>query len=140
MPTHQTTNTGTRALARRLALLCLLLPYLISGMLKLLDFSSAQAEVAGLLGALVNEMALAPLTIAVIALQLGGSVLLWHGKRMAWLGGLALAMFTLAATFMAHTWWPLPLGPDRTHAFNSFWEHIALGGALVLAALGERAS
>lgn len=140
MPTHQTTNTGTWPLARRLALLCLLLPYLISGMLKLLDFSSAQAEVAGLLATPVNEVTLVTLTAAVIALQLGCSILLWHGGKMAWLGGLALAMFTVAATFLAHNWWPMPPGPDRTHAFNSFWEHIALFGALVFAALGEQAS
>lgn len=123
-------------LLRRLALLGLLLPYLISGVMKLLDFGGAQAEVAGLLGA----VAVAPLAAAVIVLQLGGSVLLLHGGRLAWLAGVALAAFTLAATFLAHRWWGLPPGPDRAHAFNGFWEHIALVGALLYAALTEPAA
>lgn len=121
---------------RRLALLALLLPYLISGVLKLLDFAGAQAEVAGLLG----PIAVAPLTVAVIALQLGGSALLLSGGRLAWLGGIALAVFTLIATGLAHTWWQLPPGPDRAHAFNGFWEHIALVGALLFVALREPAA
>ncbi len=119
---------------RRLALLGLLLPYFISGVLKLLDFAGAQAEVAGLLGG----AAVLPLTAAVIAAQLGGSALLLGGGRLAWLGGLALAAFTLAATILAHRWWPLPPGPDRAHAFNTFWEHIALVAALLYAAQVER--
>lgn len=119
---------------RRLALLALLLPYLISGVLKLLDLAGAQAEVADLVGG----MAVAPITAAVIALQLGGSALLLRGGPLAWLGGVALAAFTLAATFLAHRWWPLPPGPDRAHAFNSFWEHIALAAALLYAAQVER--
>lgn len=83
---------------RRLALLGLVLPYLVSGVLKALDFAVAQAEVAGLIGG----TAVAPITAAVIALQLGGSALLLRGGRLAWLGGVALAVFTLAATFLAH--------------------------------------
>ncbi|MBI3346850.1 MAG: DoxX family protein [Burkholderiales bacterium] len=112
----------------------MLLPYLISGVLKLLDFAGAQAEVAGLLGG----VAVLPLTAAVIAVQLGGSALLLGGGRLAWLGGVALAAFTLAATFLAHRWWGVPPGPDRAHAFNGFWEHIALVAALLYAAQVER--
>ena len=119
---------------RRLALLGLLLPYLISGVLKLLDFAGAQAEVAGLLGG----VAVAPITAAVVAVQLGGSALLLRGRRLAWLGGMALAAFTLAATLLAHRWWHLPPGSDRAHAFNGFWEHIALVAALLYAAQLER--
>ena len=124
---------ATPARWRRLALLGLLLPYLISAVLKLLDFAGAQAEVAGLLGG----VAVVPITAAVIALQLGGTALLLSGGRLAWLGGVALAAFTLAATFLAHRWWPLPPGPDRAHAFNGFWEHIALVAALLYAAQME---
>jgi len=118
---------------RRLALLGLVLPYLISGVMKALDFAGAQAEVIGLLG----DTAVAPITAAVVALQLGGSALLLRGGRLAWLGGVALAVFTLAATFLAHRWWPLPPGPARAHAFNGFWEHIALTAALLYVALVE---
>jgi transmembrane protein len=118
----------------RVALVALLLPYLISGVLKLLDFDGARAEVAGLTG--ITQATLVLLTaLAVIAVQLGGSALLLAGGRWGWLGGVALAGFTLVATFLAHTWWHLPAGPERDHAFNGFWEHIALVGALVYAAV-----
>jgi transmembrane protein len=123
-------------LLRGLALLGLLLPYLISGVMKLLDFGGAQAEVAALLG----SVAVAPITAAVIAVQLGASALLLRGGRLACVGGVALAAFTLAATFLAHRWWGLPPGPDRAQAFNGFWEHIALVGALLYAALAEFAA
>ena len=124
---------GFAAFWRRLALLGLLLPYLISGVMKLLDFGGAQTEVAELLG----PGAVAPLTAAVIAVQLGGSALLLRGVRLAGLGGAVLAAFTLAAAFLAHRWWGLPPGPERAHAFNGFWEHIALVGALLYASLVE---
>ena len=91
---------------------------------------------AGLLG----PTAVAPLTMAVIALQLGGSALLLSGGRLAWLGGVALAVFTGVATLLAHTSWQLPPGPARVHAFTGFWEHIALVGALLFVALREPAA
>ncbi len=121
-------------LTYRLCLLGLLLPYLISGVLKLLDFAGAQAEVTALTG----MAAAAPLAAAVIATQLGGSALLLFGGRRAWLGGVALAGFTLLATLLAHTWWNLPPGAMRTQAFNGFWEHLALVCALLLAAVASR--
>lgn len=122
-----------RALLQRAGLFALLLPYLISGVLKLLDFAGAQAEVAALTG-LAPGFLLAAVATGVIVLQLGGSAWLLSGGRGAALSALALAGFTLAATFLAHTWWHLPPGPERAHAFNGFWEHIALVGALCLAA------
>ena len=122
---------------RTLALLAVLLPYLISGVLKLLDFDAARAEVGGLTG-LAAPALVSALAVAVIVTQLGGSLLLLAGGRWASLGGLALAGFTLVATFLAHTWWQLPPGPERMHAFNGFWEHIALVGALGFAALVAR--
>ncbi|MCE4535684.1 DoxX family protein [Pelomonas sp. P7] len=118
---------------RTLALLALLLPYLISGALKLLDFNGARAEVGGLSG-LAAPALVTMLAAAVVVTQLGGSLLLLRGGRWAPLGGLALAGFTLIATFLAHTWWALPQGAERVQAFNGFWEHIALAGALGFAA------
>lgn len=120
--------------AQALALVALLLPYLISGVVKLFDLSSAEAEVRALTGLEAGGLSLA-LTLAVIVTQLGGSALLITGRAWAWAGGMALAVFTLIATFLAHTWWHLPDGPDRDHAFNGFWEHIALVGALAWVAL-----
>jgi transmembrane protein len=118
-------------LIRQCLLVLLLLPYFISGFLKLFDFAGAQAEVTALTGVGAS----APLAAAVIVTQLGGSAVLLFGGRWAWLGGAALAGFTLVATFLAHTWWHLPTGSGRMHAFNGFWEHIALVGALSFAAL-----
>lgn len=117
-----------RALALA-ALVALLLPYLISGVQKLRDFAGARAEVAGL-----GLRPAGPLAAAVIATQLGGSLLLLAGGRWAWLGGVALAAFTLAATLAAHGWWRLPPGAERRHAFTTFWEHLALVGALLYVA------
>ena len=114
---------------RTLALLTLLLHYLISGALKLVDFAGAQAEIRALTGVASP----AGLAAAVVATQLGGSAVLLFGGAWAWLGGLALAGFTLVATFLAHGWWRLPAGPERVQAFNGFWEHLALVGALVYA-------
>jgi uncharacterized membrane protein YphA (DoxX/SURF4 family) len=118
--------------AQRLALLALLGPYLISGVLKLFDWAGAQAEVAALTGLAAGPL-LTLVAAGVIVLQLGASLWLLCERRGAWLAAMALAAFTLAATFLAHTWWQLPEGMERAHAFNGFWEHIALVGALVFA-------
>jgi uncharacterized membrane protein YphA (DoxX/SURF4 family) len=118
---------------RRLALLTLLSPYLISGVSKLFNFADAQAEVRALAG--LEPAAL--FAAAVILVQLGGSILLLVGGRRAAVGGMVLAGFTLVATLLAHAWWHIPSGPARDHAFNGFWEHIALVGALMFAALVE---
>ncbi|MDR7269490.1 putative membrane protein YphA (DoxX/SURF4 family) [Pelomonas saccharophila] len=110
----------------------MLAPYLISGVLKLFDWAGTQAEVGALTG--LNPGPLLVLVAAgVIGLQLGASAWLLSGRHGAWLAALALAGFTLAATFLAHTWWQLPAGAERAHAFNGFWEHMALVGALVFA-------
>ncbi|MBV8470236.1 MAG: DoxX family protein [Burkholderiaceae bacterium] len=117
---------------QRLALLALLGPYLISGVLKLFDWGGAQAEVAALTGLAPGPL-LMLVAAGVIVLQLGASLWLLSERRGAWLAALALAGFTLVATFLAHTWWHLPPGAERAQAFNGFWEHIALVGALVFA-------
>jgi transmembrane protein len=114
---------------QRLALLALLGPYLISGVIKLFDWAGAQAEVAALTGLPPGPL-LMFVAAGVILLQLGASLWLLSGRRGAWLAAVALAGFTLAATFLAHTWWQLAPGMERAHAFNGFWEHIALVGAL----------
>jgi uncharacterized membrane protein YphA (DoxX/SURF4 family) len=41
-------------------------------------------------------------------------------------GALALAAFTLAATFIALQFWTMPKGPARTGATNAFFEHLGL--------------
>ena len=116
---------GTMAV---LALLCL--PYLASGVMKLAGFGAAVAEVAGL--GLPMPTLVAALTIA---LQLGASAMVVSG-RGSQAGALALAAFTLAATWLAHGFWRA-VGADRVHQMNTFLEHMALCGAFVLVTLDD---
>jgi uncharacterized membrane protein YphA (DoxX/SURF4 family) len=121
---------------RWIALLLLCAAYLQGGLQKALDFPSAIAE--------MNHFGLspaAPLAIAVIVLELGAAALILAG-RLRWLGALALALFTLMATFVALRFWQMPPGPARFGATNAFFEHLGLAGGFLLVAwhdLRERA-
>lgn len=110
-----------------LALLALCAAYLEGGLTKLMDFPGALAEMQhfGLQPA-------APMAVAVIALELGGSALVLTGYRR-WLGALALGAFTVAASFIANAFWTLT-GPDRTPAMHAFFEHLGLAGGFALVA------
>jgi uncharacterized membrane protein YphA (DoxX/SURF4 family) len=116
-----------------LPLLCA--AYLQGGFDKATDFGSAIAEMThfGLSPA-------APLAIAVIVLELGASALILTGFYR-WLGALALAGFTLFATFVALRFWEMA-PPERFMAANAFFEHLGLVGGFLLVAwhdLQERA-
>jgi uncharacterized membrane protein YphA (DoxX/SURF4 family) len=100
-----------------LARLALASPFLISGIVKLLDFPGAMNEVAGL--GLQPEGLLAA---AVIGTQLSGSILF------------LLAGFTVVATLLAHPFWAVE-GPDRGHQTATFFEHVAIVGGFAIAAL-----
>lgn len=113
-----------------LALLALLSPYLISGVVKLWYWQATLDEVSDLTG-LTSDFAIKLLAAATICLQLGASIWLLSALRGSWLAALALAGFTLAASLLAHNWWAMPGGPARSHSFASFWEHLALIGALI---------
>jgi uncharacterized membrane protein YphA (DoxX/SURF4 family) len=69
----------------------------------------------------------APLAIAVIALELGASVMILTGFYR-WLAALALGSFTLMATLIALRFWELPAGHERFMAANAFFEHLGLVG------------
>lgn len=119
-----------------LALLGLCAAYLQGGIQKALDFGAAVAESAhfGLQPA-------APVTAAVIALELGASLAILSG-RYRWLGALMLAAFTLAATFLANRFWSAPAA-ERFATANAFFEHLGLVGGFLLVAwhdLRERGS
>ena len=122
-------------LLRWIALLLLCAAYLQGGLNKALDFNSAIAE--------MNHFGLAPATplaLAVIGLELGASALILGG-RLRWLGAIALATFTLMATFVALRFWEMAQ-PARFMAANSFFEHLGLVGGFLLVAwqdLRERA-
>jgi len=131
--THLHATAGT-ALARFstpavrwLALLALCAAYLQGGLTKALDFSAAIAE--------MNHFGVAPaapMAALVIALELGASVMILSGF-WRWLGALALAAFTLMASFLANAFWNVPM-PDRIMVENGFFEHIGLVGGFVLVA------
>lgn len=119
-----------------LALLLLCSAYLQGGIDKALDFHGAIAEMRhfGLSPA-------APMAVAVIALEIGASLMILTGKGR-WLGALALAAFTLAATFLANRFWDAP--PEaRQMIANGFFEHLGLVGGFIAVAwydLGAHAS
>lgn len=120
-------KTAWFSVLRWIALLLLCAAYLQGGLNKALDFGSAIAE--------MNHFGLAPagpLALAVIVLELGASVLILSG-RLRWLGAIALAAFTLMATFVALRFWEMPQ-PARFMAANSFFEHLGLVGGFLLVA------
>ncbi|MCY0852560.1 DoxX family protein [Cupriavidus sp. D39] len=112
---------------RWLALLGLCAAYLQGGLTKATDFPSAIAE--------MNHFGLfppAPLAILVILLELGASLKILS-CFYRWLGALALAGFTLLATFLANQFWSAPM-PERLMLENSFFEHLGLVGGFLLVA------
>ena len=118
----------TSSAVRWIALLLLCAAYLQGGLNKAMDFDAAIAE--------MNHFGLSPagpLAAAVIVLELGAAALILAGF-WRWLGALALAGFTLMATFVALRFWEMPLGHERFMAANSFFEPLGLVGGFVLVA------
>ena len=113
------------AAATRIAL-CL--PFLWSGLSKLVDFSGGTAEMAAL--GFTPAWLFNALTILV---QLGGSLLvilnIW-----TWLGAGALGVFTALATVLAHQFWTLD-GIERVRELNTFLEHLSIISGFVLVAM-----
>ncbi|MFH5925756.1 DoxX family protein [Roseomonas xinghualingensis] len=104
------------------------LPYWASGLVKLLDFNGAQAEMA-----MFNLQPAAPIAIAVIITQLPGAALVIHGRH-AWLGAGALAVFTLLTIPFVHSFWA-KTGPEAVASMHVAVEHIGMCGGLALAAI-----
>jgi uncharacterized membrane protein YphA (DoxX/SURF4 family) len=112
---------------RWFGLLLLVSAYLQGGINKAIDFPAAIEEMRhfGLQPA-------APLAVATIVLELGASLLVLTG-RLRWLGAIALAVFTLLATFLANRFWTVPV-PQRIMVENAFFEHLGLVGGFLLVA------
>ena len=105
-------------IAPRLLIAGICLPFLFSGVAKLLDFDGAVAEFSAFFGAPALFAALT------IALQLGASIVaIAFPGRAAVIAALALALFTVAATVLAHS-----------HQVNIFVEHLSIAFALVFVA------
>ena len=111
-----------------IARLALASPFLISGVVKLVDFAGTTGEVAGL-----GLQSAALVAASVIVTQLGGSVL-FLTRRYCWLGAGILAAFTALATLLAHPFWAFD-GPDRGRQTATFFEHVAILGGLAASAL-----
>ena len=119
---------------RLLALLALCAAYIQGPTVKLLDFGGAVAE--------MQYFGLQPapfFAAAVIVFELAMSALIVTGY-WRWIGALALAVFTLAATWIALRFWELPPGPQQSMAMNAFFEHVGLAGAFVFVAGNDLAN
>jgi len=117
----------TPVFVRWIAMLGLCAAYLQGGVNKATDWGAAMAE--------MNHFGLvpaAPLAALVIILELGASLMILTGFYR-WLGALALAGFTLMATFIANRYWELAM-PERFMVANGFYEHLGLVGGFLLIA------
>lgn len=112
---------------RWLALLCLCSPYLISAILKIHNFGSGIDEMTG-----YGLTHAAPYAAMVTVIQLGCSLMVLTGF-LRWIGALALAAFTMAATCIADPFWNA-LPAEQPIKAELFLEHLALSGALILVA------
>ncbi|PZV34948.1 DoxX family protein [Mesorhizobium kowhaii] len=124
----------TAPVLRLLALLALCAAYVQGPIVKLLDFGGAIAEMA--------HFGLQPapfFALAVIVFELAMSALILTGY-WRWIGALALAAFTLAATWIALRFWELPPGLQQSMAMNAFFEHVGLAGAFVFVASNDLAN
>lgn len=112
---------------RWVALLGLCAAYIQGGLTKAFDFQGALAE--------MTHFGLSPagfFAVLVIVLEIVASLMILAGQ-LRWLGALALAAFTLGATFMANRFWEMA-PPERFGATNSFFEHLGLIGGFLLVA------
>lgn len=110
------------------ARLCIAAVFLYSGVTKALGFSAAVDEFIGLgLPFPVLAVALTVLvqTVGAVGLILGLAVPMFS---------LALAGFTMSATFVGHQFWN-QTGPAFQHELTTALEHLAMVGGLVLLSL-----
>lgn len=113
---------------RTVALLALCAAYIQGPLTKIIDFNGAMAE--------MEHFGLHPAAIfavVVIVFELTASAMVISGV-LRWAGALALAGFTLIATFIALRFWEMAPGMDRMMATNAFFEHLGLAGAFVVVA------
>ncbi len=113
---------------RTVSLLALCAAYIQGPLNKIFDFNGALAE--------MDHFGLHPaafFAVAVILFELTASAMVVSGF-LRWVVALALAGFTLLATFIALRFWEMAPGMDRMMATNAFFEHLGLAGAFVFVA------
>jgi uncharacterized membrane protein YphA (DoxX/SURF4 family) len=116
---------------RTISLCALCAAYVQGPMTKIFDFSGALAE--------MDHFGLHPaafFAVAVIVFELTASASVITGL-FRWAGALALAGFTVMATFIALRFWEMAPGMDRTMATNAFFEHFGLAGAFIFVAASD---
>lgn len=107
--------------------------FLPAGVSKIVGF-------AGTVGYIASKGVPLPEAAAIIAIivEVGGGLALILGFKTRW-AALALALFTLIATFMFHNYWTLPADQQMVQQLM-FMKNIAvIGGLLTLAAWGAGA-
>ncbi|MGV1901855.1 DoxX family protein [Agrobacterium sp. 22-3674b3] len=120
-------------ITRTVSLLALCAAYIQGPLTKIFDFNGALAE--------MNHFGLQPaalFAVVVIMFELTASAMVVSGF-LRWAGALALAGFTLLATFIALRFWEMAPGMDRMMATNAFFEHIGLAGAFIFVAAADLA-
>ncbi|MBB3462913.1 DoxX family protein [Rhizobium sp. BK377] len=122
------TDIASAPALRRAALLALCAAYIQGPLTKIADFDGALAE--------MDHFGLHPaafFAVAVIVFELTGSMMVLSGF-LRWAGALALAGFTVLATFVALRFWEMSPGMERMMTTNAFFEHLGLAGAFVFVA------
>lgn len=120
-------------ITRTVSLLALCAAYIQGPLTKIFDFNGALAE--------MNHFGLHPaalFAVVVIVFELTASAMVVSGF-LRWAGALALAGFTLLATFIALRFWEMAPGMDRMMATNAFFEHVGLAGAFIFVAAADLA-
>jgi len=103
---------------------CVALPFLVAGSMKLLFWQPGVAEMA--------TVGLHPawaFNIAALVTELGGSASVILARK-TWLGAGALGVFTVMTTFLAHRFWDFS-GPAREMQMNSFFEHATISASFI---------
>ena len=114
------------------ARIVLTLVFWTSGIAGVVDFPKKVAEMRT-----YNLEPAEPVAVAVIALQLGGAILIIL-NRWTWLAAGSLGVFLALTIPIAHAFWRMPEAQKMSELFIVL-EHISLiGGLMVVAALGVR--
>jgi transmembrane protein len=103
---------------------CVALPFLVAGIMKLLFWQPGVAEMAA-----VGLHPAWAFNIAALVTELGGSASVILARR-TWLGAGALGVFTVMTTFLAHRFWDFS-GPARVMQMNSFFEHATISASFI---------
>jgi transmembrane protein len=101
------------------------LPFLVSGLTKCLDWQAGEHEMA--------RAGLHPtwaFNLAALLTEVLGSVSVVLNRQL-WLGAGALGVFTVLTNFIAHRYWEFG-GDERVAQLNSFLEHWTMSAAFIL--------